>query len=57
MEARDGSEVLWVSFGTFFIRWLIFAALHLSGKKTRLMERVEILAIGVQSIFTKYYKV
>ena len=57
MEARDGSEVLWVSFETFFIQWLIFAALHLSGKETRLMERVEILAIGVQSIFTKYYKV
>ena len=38
----------------FLCKGLIFAALHLSGKETRLMERLEILAIGVQSTFTKY---
>ena len=37
--------------GTFLCKGLIFATLHLSGKETSLMERLQILATGVQSIF------
>ena len=47
----DGSEVLWVSSETFLYKALIFPTLHLSGKEESSMERLQILAIGVQSIF------
>ena len=47
----DGPEVLWVSFETFLYKGLIFATLHLSGKEASLMERLQILAIGVQGMF------
>ena len=50
-KQRDGPEVLWVSFETFFIQRFIFATLYLSGKEASMMERLQILAIGVQSIF------
>ena len=46
-KQRDGSEVL----RPFLYKGLIFATLHLSGKEASLMERLQILAIGVQSIF------
>ena len=39
------------SFETFFYKGLIFAALHLSGKEASLMERLQILAICVLSVF------
>ena len=35
----------------FSYKGLIFATLHLSGKEASLMERLKILAIGVQSMF------
>ena len=35
----------------FLCKGLIFATLHLSGKEASLMERLQILAIVVQSIF------
>ena len=35
----------------FLYNGLIFATLYLSGKEESLMERLQILAIGVQSIF------
>ena len=35
----------------FLSKGLIFATLHLSGKEASLMERLHILATGVQSIF------
>ena len=35
----------------FLYKGLIFATLHLSGKEASLMERLQILAISVQSIF------
>ena len=50
-KQRDESEVLWVSFETLLYNGLIFATLYLSGKEESLMERLQILAIGVQSIF------
>ena len=36
---------------SFLYKGLIFATLHLSGKEASLMERLQILTIGVQSIF------
>ena len=36
---------------SFLYKGLIFATLHLSGKEASLMERLQILAIVVQSIF------
>ena len=50
-QQRDGPEVLWVSFETFLYKGLTFETLHLSGKETSLMERLQILPIGVQSVF------
>ena len=50
-QQRDLPEVIWVSFETFFIQRLNFVTLHLSGKKPSLMERLQILAVGVQSVF------
>ena len=38
------------------INTLIFATLHLSGKEASLMERLEILAIGVQRIFEPFLR-
>ena len=35
----------------FLYKGLIFGTLHLSGKETSLMERLQILAIVVQSLF------
>ena len=35
----------------FLYKGLIFATLQLSGKEASLMERIQVLAIGVQSIF------
>ena len=37
--------------GTLIVNGLNFATLHLSGKGASLMKRLEILAIGVQSVF------
>ena len=50
-KQQDGPGVLWVSFEILFIQRLIFAILHLSGKEISLMERLQILAIGRQSVF------
>ena len=36
---------------SFLYKGLIFATLYLSGKEASLMERFQILAIGVQSVF------
>ena len=35
----------------FLYKGLIFATLHLSGKEASLTERLQILAIGIQSAF------
>ena len=35
----------------FLCKGLIFATLHLSGKEASLMERLQILALGLQIIF------
>ena len=50
-KQRDGPEVLWSVLRPFLYKGLIFATLHLSGKEASLMERLQILAIGVQGIF------
>ena len=53
IEISWRSEVLWVSFETFIQRlnFCDFNFLHLSGKEASLMERLEVLAIGAQSVF------
>ena len=52
MEAARSSETGLKFFGSvlrpLLYKGLIFATLHLSQKKTSLMERLQILAIGVQ---------
>ena len=55
MEAkqRDGPEVLLVSFETFFIQrsFGILCDFTFIWERGKLMERLQILAIGLQSIF------
>ena len=55
LEISGSSEVGLKFFGSvlrpFLCKGLIFATLHLSGKQASLMERLQILAIGVQSTF------
>ena len=50
-KQRDGPEVSRVSFEIILYKDLIFATLHSFEKKGSLMERSQILAIGVQSVF------
>ena len=50
-KQRDGPEVSRVSFEIILYKDLIFATLHSFEKKGSLMERLQILAIGVQSVF------
>ena len=55
LEINGSSEMGLKFFGSilrpFLYKGLIFATLHLSGKEASLMERLQILAIGVQSVF------
>ena len=55
LETSGSSEMSLKFFGSvlrpFLYKDLIFATLYLSGKEESLMERLQILAIGVQSIF------
>ena len=55
LELSGSSEMGLKFFGSvlrpFLCKGLIFATLHLSGKQASLMERLQILAIGVQSTF------
>ena len=55
LEVSGSSEMGLKFFGSvlksFLYKGLIFAILDLSGKEASLMERLQILAIGVQSVF------
>ena len=55
LEISGSSEMSLKFFGSvlrpFLYKGLIFAPLHLFGKEASLIERLQILAIGIQSIF------
>ena len=51
LEISGRGEMSLKFLGQFWDQRLIFATLHLSGKEANLIERLQILTIGAQSIF------